>query len=143
MDEQDENYKDEKLAENIFEKWSLEEISFYYELMLWQHATKDENIMKYENNMWGFEIPTTYDLNLKAKYDKHTWQKAIDESKDIDKRIRPKEHEEEQKKKVKMTKKARRMAEFKIQSLKKKKKLHESVANKVKEINFVKQCKPS
>ncbi len=50
------------------------------------------------------------------------WQKDIDDFEDVDGRVRPKEHEEMKKKKVKMKKKTRRIAEFKVWSKRKKKK---------------------
>lgn len=126
--------EEDKPAENIFMKWSVEEIRHYYQLMSWQHANEeDENKMKDVNSMWDLEIPTTHELRmLKSEFkDEDTRQQAIEEFADIDGRIKPKELEENMKKKVRMKKKVKKNAEFKVWSKRKKKKpLHQHATDK-------------
>lgn len=118
MDEQDEGYEDEKPLEEIFEKWSPEEIRHYYEL-LWQQATDSQvaENMKPEDSMWE---PHLMKATLNFIEGEETWQNAIGKFDDIDRRMRPKELEEIRKK-VRKKKKTRRTLEYKVWSKRKKK----------------------
>lgn len=119
MDEQDEGCEDEKLVEEIFEKWSPEEIRYYYELM-WQQATDSQvaENMKSEDSMWEHHMMKA---TLNFIEGEETWQNAIGKFDDIDGRMSPKELEEIRKKKVRKKKKTRRIVEYKVWSKRKKK----------------------
>lgn len=119
MDEQDEGCEDEKLVEEIFEKWSPEEIRYYYELM-WQQATDSQvaGNMKSEDSMWEHHMMKA---TLNFIEGEESWQNAIGKFNDIDGRMRPKELEEIRKKKVRKKKKTRRIVEYKVWSKRKKK----------------------
>ena len=83
----------EKLAESIFQKWSPEEIRHYYQLMLWQQAIEDENIML-EHAEMKIEYTTQGVMGIMNQIEDETWQQAIDKFENIDERVKLKELEE-------------------------------------------------